>query len=260
MGLIICEAVLCLLIFFAGACVFSFLNVIVYRVPKGMSFVKGRSVCPACGQELKARDLVPVFSYLFLKGKCRYCGSKIGIRDTLTEIFGGAAAVFCTVYYGYFGGDYVGAAFVFAFTGILTVVSLMDLDTMEIADGCSVAIVVLAVLAVFLTKELTIVQRLVGMVCISVPMLLLAIVIPGAFGGGDIKLMAAGGLFLGWKMTLISAVFGILFGGGYGIYLLASKKKGRKDQFAFGPFLCAGMIAGLLFGEQAVSWYLGMLF
>lgn len=259
MGLMICEALLCILVFFAGACVFSFLNVIVYRVPKKMSFIKGRSVCPACSHDLGAADLIPIFSYIFLKGKCRYCSGKIGVRDTLTEAAGGAAALFCALYYGYYGGDYVKAVLIFAFAGVLTVVALMDIDTMEIADGCSAAIVVLAVAGMFLMREITIGQRLIGMICISVPMLLLAIVIPGAFGGGDIKLMAAGGLFLGGRMVLASAVFGILLGGGYGIYLLASKKKGRKEQFAFGPFLCAGMILGLLWGNQMIDWYLGIL-
>ena len=135
----------------------------------------------------------------------------------------------------------------------------MDLDTMEIADGCSIAIVVLTAAGLFFMKDITIGQRLIGMVCISVPMLLLAIAVPGAFGGGDIKLMAAGGLFLGWRTVLASAIIGILLGGGYGIYLLASGKKGRKEQFAFGPFLCVGMILGLLFGNQMIDWYLAIL-
>ena len=133
MGLILCEALLCILLFFAGACVFSFLNVIVYRVPKKMSFIRGRSVCPACHHELGAADLIPIFSYLFLRGKCRYCGGKIGARDTLAEAAGGAAALFCAIYYGYDGGDYAKAVLVFAFAGVLTVVALMDIDTMEIA-------------------------------------------------------------------------------------------------------------------------------
>ena len=259
MSFIICEALLCILLFFAGACVFSFLNVIVYRVPKKMSFIRGRSACPACHHELGAADLIPIFSYLLLRGKCRYCGGKIGVRDTLTEAAGGAAALFCAIYYGYDGGDYAKAVLVFAFAGVLTVVALMDLDTMEIADGCSIAIVVLTAAGLFFMKDITIGQRLIGMVCISVPMLLLAIAVPGAFGGGDIKLMAAGGLFLGWRTVLASAIIGILLGGGYGIYLLASGKKGRKEQFAFGPFLCAGMILGLLFGNQMIDWYLGIL-
>ena len=259
MGLIICEALLCILVFFTGACVFSFLNVIVYRVPKKMSFIKGRAVCPACSYDLGTADLIPIFSYLFLRGKCRYCSGRIRVRDTLTEAAGGAAALFYAIYYGYYGGDYVKAMLIFAFTGVLTVVALMDIDTMEIADGCSAAIAVLAVAGMFLMREITIGQRLIGMLCISVPMLILAIVIPGAFGGGDIKLMAAGGLFLGWRSVLVSAVLGILLGGAYGIYLLASKKNGGKEQFAFGPFLCAGMILGLLGGNHMINWYLGIL-
>ena len=90
-------------------------------------------------------------------------------------------------------------------------------------------------------------------------MLLLTLAVPGAFGGGDIKLMGACGAFLGWKITLVSAFIAILFGGMWGIGLLLGKKKSRKDHFAFGPFLCIGMVIGLLWGGQIISWYMGFL-
>ena len=96
---------------------------------------------------------------------------------------------------------------------------------------------------------------LIGMVCISVPMLLLCLAIPGAFGGGDIKLMAAAGLFLGWQHTLLAMFFGILGGGFYGMYLLAARKADKKDHFAFGPFLCVGIVLALLFGDPVLAWY-----
>ena len=81
----------------------------------------------------------------------------------------------------------------------------------------------------------------------------------GAFGGGDIKLMAAAGLFLGWQNTLLAMFFGIVFGGIYGIYLLAAKKAGKKDHFAFGPFLCAGIVIAMLFGGPVLEWYCAFL-
>lgn len=249
---------LCVCIFacMLGACVFSFLNVIIYRLPRQKSFVRGRSFCPACGHTLKAADLVPVFSYLFLRGKCRYCGQKIGPRDTLVELGGGLLALLCAWLY----RDAPAAGVtVFAFFCVLTVVAFIDADTMEIPDGCHIAILLLAVVSYFTMPGTSLLSRLIGMVCISVPMLLLALLISGAFGGGDIKLMAACGAFLGWRLVLVSALLGLLFGGLWGIYLLAAKKKGRKEQFAFGPFLCVGMLLGILFGETLIDWYMGFL-
>ena len=87
------------------------------------------------------------------------------------------------------------------------------------------------------------------------PILLLCLVIPGAFGGGDIKLMAAAGLLLGWQHTLLAAFLAVLGGGGYGAYLLARKLADRKDHFAFGPFLCTGIVLALLVGEPILQWY-----
>ena len=97
--------------------------------------------------------------------------------------------------------------------------------------------------------------HIIGAVCVSVPMFLLCLAIDGAFGGGDIKLMAAAGLFLGWQNTLLAMFFGILGGGVYGMYLLAAKKADKKDHFAFGPFLCAGIVLAMLFGEPVLGWY-----
>lgn len=256
MVLLLCEVLLGALAFLLGACVFSFLNVIVYRVPKKQSFVAGRSYCPSCEHTLNMLDLVPVLSYLVLRGRCRYCGEKIGPRDTFVEIFGGVIAIFCG--YRYLEEPMKGLLY-FVFFCVLTVVTLMDWDTMEIEDGCEIAILILAVISLFVVPEITIVQRLIGAACVSVPMLILTLLIPGAFGGGDIKLMAAAGLFLGWKLTLVSTALGILFGGMYGIVVLVTKKLDRKDHFAFGPFLCVGMALGLLFGEQLITWYLGVM-
>ena len=101
--------------------------------------------------------------------------------------------------------------------------------------------------------------HIIGALCVSVPMFLLCLVIDGAFGGGDIKLMAAAGLFLGWQNTLLAMFFGIVFGGIYGIYLLAAKKAGKKDHFAFGPFLCAGIVIAMLFGGPVLEWYCAFL-
>lgn len=251
-SLIACLAVL---LFMLGACVFSFLNVIVYRAPRKMSFVKGFSICPNCGHRLGALDLVPIFSYLFLRGNCRYCKAHIGIRDTLVELMGGFLAIFCVWRFENYGQ----ALTAFLFYCVLTVVTFLDIDTMEIEDECHIVIVLLAVLAVFIMPEQSILSRVIGAVCISVPMFLVTLLVPGGFGGGDIKLMAACGLFLGWKATLLSAALGILFGGGYGIWLLLTKQADRKAHFAFGPFLCLGMAIGLPYSQQLIDAYISIM-
>lgn len=255
MGVIVCEIILYALVFFTGTCIFSFLNVIIYRVPKHLSFVKGHSMCPSCEHQLGWADLIPVFSYLFLGGKCRYCKTRIGKRDTCIEVLGGGLALLCIYEF-----DDIGTALtVFAFFSVLTVVAFLDIDTMEIEDGCHIAIIILAVVSVFTMPDVGLMARGIGLLCASVPLLVITLIIPGAFGGGDIKLMAACGLFLGWKITLVSTALAILLGGIYGIWVLAAKKLGRKDQFAFGPFLCVGMALGLLWGQDIVDWYLQFL-
>ena len=155
--------------------------------------------------------------------------------------------------------NYGTALTVFAFFCILTVVAFLDIETMEIEDGCQIAMVILAAISIFTMPETSLLARLAGALCVSLPMLVLAIVIPGAFGGGDIKLMAACGLFLGWKITLVSAALAILFGGIYGCYLLAAQKADRKAYFPFGPFLCIGMAIGLLYGIRLIDWYLSLM-
>lgn len=144
----------------------------------------------------------------------------------------------------------------FFFFVMLTVITFVDINTMEIPNKFVLTVLVLAVAAFFLFPEVTVGQRLMGMVCISVPMILFCFVIPSAFGGGDIKLMAAAGLFMGWKLTLLSFCLAVLTGGIYGGYLLVAKKKGRKDHFAFGPFLCLGMALAIFGGEEILRWYL----
>ncbi len=260
------------LLFVLGSCIFSFLNVVIYRVPRRMDFVRARSICPNCGHQLGVFDLIPVVSYLTLRGKCRYCGGKIGIRDTLLELFGGGLALFVGWY---FRQSPATAAAVFLFLCVLHVVTWIDIDTMEIPDGCHLAILILAAVvwagSGFLAPDafaagsgagilqIPLSSRLIGAVCVSLPMLLVALAVPGGFGGGDIKLMAVCGLFLGWRLILVSTALAILAGGLWGILLMALKKKDRKDHFAFGPFLCAGMTLGLFVGQPLAGWYLGLL-
>lgn len=252
----------------AGLSLFSFVNVLVWRLPRNMNFLTDRSRCPFCGQTLNWRDLIPVFSWLLLKGRCRYCGEKIPLRYPLTELWGGFCSLLCAKFWGISWN----AGVMLMFLALLTAVSQIDQDTMEIPDGLNGAIFLLAVLALaqdgllaarldgwelakWMAKE-----RLLGMISVSLPMFLLILMIPGAFGGGDVKLMAGIGLFLGWRRCLVSFMAAVLTGGIYGGFLILTGRKGRKDHFAFGPFLCAGAGLAAFFGNQILQWYLSAFF
>lgn len=248
------ECALMALIWLFGASIFSFLNVVIYRVPRQTSFVRGYSHCPDCNHRLSGLDMVPVFSWLFLRGRCRYCGGKVSSRYTWIELTGGCIALLCVFKIGY----NLAAITVFAFLGMLMVVAFVDIDTMEIPNGFVLAILMIGAVSIVTMPGISLAERLVGMVSVSLPLILITLFVPGAFGGGDIKLMGACGLLLGWKLSLVSLFLAVLTGGLYGMYLLGTRKKGRKEHFAFGPFLCAGMFAALFWGGQLTDWYLGM--
>lgn len=247
-------------LFMLGASVFSFINVVVYRLPRGLNYVSGHSICPDCGEKLKWYHLVPIFSYLFLGGKCGFCRKKIPFRYTFMELLGGILAILIfSEYVDLLNFEYLSLLrflLVFALSSVLTAIAFIDWDTMEIPNGLVIFIAVFGAASILIFPQISVLERVIGALCVSVPFLLLTLAIDGAFGGGDIKLMAAAGIFLGWKLTLTALFVALLFGGGYGIYLLAAKKKGRKDHFAFGPFLCGGIIISQLFGQYILGWYL----
>ena len=146
------------------------------------------------------------------------------------------------------------------FLALLSIISSVDIATMEIPNTFVIAALVLGIISIFTMPGTSLPSRILGMFVVSVPLLLITLLIPGAFGGGDIKLMAACGLFLGTKLTLLSFAFAVLTGGLYGIWLLVMKKKRGKEHFAFGPFLCLGMAAALFIGDRVWNWYAGLLY
>ena len=146
----------------------------------------------------------------------------------------------------------------FIYMGILTVVAFIDWNTKIIYDRFHIFIVLLGAAAIWLFPEHTLADRIIGAVIVSVPMLILALVVPGAFGGGDIKLMAASGWLLGWRAMIPAIFIGILSGGIYCIWMLARKKITRSDRIAFGPFLAIGLAAACIYGDQMLEWYLAV--
>ena len=262
------------LVFMMGACVGSFCNVIAMRVPLKESFVKGRSHCPKCKHDLTALDLVPFFSWIFLRGKCRYCKEKISFRYPLTELIGGLSALFSVWQL----GVTLNALVLFYLISVLVTLSIIDQATMEIPDGFHIAILIAAVASIWFGPtfgliHVSLVSRVIGFFVVSVPMYILA-VLTGGFGGGDIKLMAVAGLLLGWKATLCAFMLGIFAAAFFCIYIVlyaayaVFKKKAEsfkegmhaamKMQFAFGPYLSIGIVLAYLYSTQIISFYLGM--
>ena len=259
--IILFETILWVFRFCIGACIFSFLNVVIYRLPAGESVVHGRSHCMTCGHTLHAGELIPLFSYLIQRGRCRSCGAKISSRYFWIESLGGAAFMCCSLFYGYGRAGLISlqGGLVYAFLAILTVIAMIDWDTQIIYDCFHVMIAVLGVAALWLFPQHGAVDRLIGAAEISLPMLALALVIPGAFGGGDIKLMAAAGWFLGWRANLAAMFIALVIGGGYGAFMLLSGRLKKGDRFAFGPFLAMGLAAAAFWGDRIVSWYASLI-
>ncbi len=213
--------------FILGAVIGSFLNVVIIRIPRHepISGTHNRSHCMSCGHQLNALDLVPIFSYIFLGGKCRYCKSRISPRYWIVELITALTYTLSVMVLGLS----ISLVMAFVLIGALVAASGIDIDRMEIPYGCSIVIAGLGVIATVMsviTGDMPWYDHLIGAVAISVPFALLAMF--GAMGGGDVQLMAAAGLLLGWKSIIPAAAVGIILGAIGGSIELLTVPKGTK--------------------------------
>ena len=233
---------------FFGLAVGSFLNVCIYRIPKGTFFTEKHSYCPKCGQPLKWYDMVPVFSWIFLGGKCRNCKEKISARYPIVESLN---AVLWTLS-AYFIGLNANAFIYDALFSALIVMTFIDIDTKEIPNGIVVFIIILSIPLFFTAKDVVWWHRLVGAVVISVPLYVIALV-TGGIGGGDIKLYFALGLVLGLYPTLVSAFIAIVSAGLIGGVLLLTKKVRKGYELPLGPFIALGAVVTVFAGTPIID-------
>ncbi len=241
--------------FVFGLVIGSFLNVCIYRIPRGESVNFPPSHCPGCNQRIAARDLIPLLSYIRLKGRCRFCDSKISPLYPFIELLTGL--LFAAVYLRF--GHTVLLYKVLFLIPVLITVTFIDLRHYIIPDKVTVfALAGGLVLNVF-TRDLTLMSSLLGLISAAGFLLLIALVSRGGMGGGDIKFAAVIGLFLGWPNGLFAVFLGCMLAGLVGIVLLLTRLKGRKDAIPFGPFLCAGALAAVWRGEEILTWYLNRL-
>ncbi|MCL6478548.1 MAG: prepilin peptidase [Peptococcaceae bacterium] len=242
-----------LVVFLLGLIAGSFLNVVICRVPRKESLVFPGSHCPACGQRLSPGELVPVLSYIWLKGRCRQCGTKISSRYLLVEILTGL------IFAGLFNRFGLSLELVkyMVLAGVLIAITFIDLEHMLIPDRVVIFAVASGVILDIVTKT-NFLSVISGAFIPAAFLYLLAVITKGGVGGGDIKLTFAAGLFLGWS-NILALMVAFFLGGLSGIVLFASRKKGRKDAMAFGPFLAVGMMVAAVWGQSVVNWYLGFL-
>lgn len=252
------------MLFIYGICIGSFLNVVIIRLPRNESLIKRSSHCMTCGAKIRVIDLIPVFSWLALRGRCHSCGEKISPRYPIVEALNGLLYIANFFAFGLTANMFI----MDIFTSLLIVVGFMDWDTMEIDLRILALIAVLCVPSyLWGTHWIKIPERLIGAVCIAVPFFTIGEVsryfirknTGEDYRGielGDTYLMAAAGLVLGWKTMVPSAFIGILLAGICGSII---KIKSGSSKFAFGPYLCIGLWIGAMFGEELMQWWLSTL-
>ena len=247
------ELIPYIIIFIFGITIGSFLNVCIYRIPLGESIVTAPSHCMTCGRKLKWYDMVPVFSWLVLGGKCRNCKSKISVQYPIIEGVNGILYVMiCAVN----GLEWSSVIYCFMASALL-VLSIIDRRTYEIPIGINVFLFVLGIAMTILDRG-NLVEHLIGMICVSGLLGILYLLTGGrAIGGGDIKLMFACGLILGWKLILLAFFLGCIIGSVVHIIRMSVKKAGR--MLAMGPYLSAGILLAALWGNAWINWYLSLL-
>lgn len=237
-----------------GLTIGSFLNVLIYRLPEKVTVSKGFSRCPDCRHRLFWLDLIPVFSFMFLKGKCRYCKNPISPRYPLVELLN--AACYYLIYRLF--GMHLQSLLCAVVCSCLIVTAMIDFDHKIILDRFNIIIGLCALVLGFVTSDITWVERIIGFFAVSVPFLIIVLV-TGGMGEGDVKLIAVCGLLLGWKSILLTVLFASVTAALYGIMLMIKSNAKRKSQIPFGPFIAFSVIICLLFGDRIINWYISLL-
>jgi len=235
----------------------SFLNVCIFRLPKEESIIWPGSHCPHCKKPIKFYDNIPLISYLLLRGKCRQCHGSISLQYPLVE---GITALSSFIAFMEFGPS-LSYLFYFSFVAALIVITVIDLYHQIIPDVISLPGIGVGLLASLMIPQITFSNSLLGILLGGGSLFLIATVYQWLFkregmGGGDVKLLAMIGAFLGWKAVILTILLGSLIGSITGIIVMVSKGKDFKYAIPFGPFLSLGAVIALFYGENLIRWYL----
>lgn len=269
------------IVFIFGLLIGSFLNVCIARLPRGRSIVSPPSHCPRCRESIKFYDNIPVLSFLFLRGKCRACGETISWRYPLVELMNALFYVWIIREF-WFGGE---ALLLMLFCSALIVITFIDFDHQIIPDSISLPGVLIGIsIAPFYMSVLNeplpfnlghlmphaspylvaFLNSVIGMLCGALPLLTIGWIWEKlrhveAMGGGDVKLMAMVGAFLGWKAALLTIMIGALVGSFAGLGLILLKRHKMNKVIPFGPFLALGAVITAFYGTDIIIWYLNLV-
>jgi leader peptidase (prepilin peptidase) / N-methyltransferase len=243
-----------------GLLVGSFLNVVIHRLPRKKSLMWPGSHCPACGVSLSPLENIPLLSYLFLRGRCRGCNVHITARYPTVEAVNGLAYGLIAWYFGIGWQSLVYAAL---FSALLAV-SYIDFDYQIIPDVITLPGIGFGLLAAVTVLPIGFLDSVLGLLVGGGVLFGLAWISPYLFGkegmgGGDIKLLAMIGAFLGWKPVVLTMLIGAIVGAGVGVTLITFKVLRRDQYLPFGPFLALGAIISMFFHHELFNWYIGFV-
>lgn len=241
------------LLFLQGLIIGSFLNVLIHRLPRGESIVLPPSHCPGCNHKLGAFDLFPVFSFLWLRGRCRYCMTSISWRYPLVELIAGGFTLLCWIRLGLS----MNGLMALILTYVLIAIAFIDLDHQLIPNALTIPMILIGLL--FRVWHGEMVAGILGGLIGGGLLLIVAILYPKGMGMGDVKFLVMAGVFLGWEKALFVLFIGSFLGVLTIAPLMLLKKVDRKTPFPFGPFLVVGTLIALYWEEivYMIFWYYG---
>jgi leader peptidase (prepilin peptidase)/N-methyltransferase len=249
-----------LFLFAVGTIIGSFLNVVIYRIPEGKSIIyPPNSFCPKCGHKLSPLDLIPVLSWLFLRGRCRYCGAPISMQYPLVEVLTGTLYVLVFSVYGISIKTITGLILI----SVLIAVSFIDIKYKEIPTEITATgfVLVLAAYIFSLIVKIMTIQEfldyLYGFLLAAAVMFIF--VLPGWMGGGDFKLSAFIGFVLGFKLTIVFLFLSFVVGGLVSTVQMIFVRKPIEKYVPFAPYLALGSVIAMIFGQQILNIYLQIL-
>lgn len=248
-------------IFIFGVCIGSFLNCVIYRLEQEKT-LKGRSFCPHCKHTLFWHDLFPVFSFLFLRGKCRYCHKKISLQYPIIEVATGILFVLIFLSLGFDWSlnsgifDFIRLCFWFYIASALIIIFIYDLKHYLIPDKVLFPAIIISLIYNIINWQ-GIFNAFLAIIISAGFFLIIFLISKGKWMGfGDVKLAILMGLLLGFPNILTALFLAFFFGAIIGVILMIFGKKGLKSEIPFGPFLIAGTFLAILWGPEIINWYL----
>jgi leader peptidase (prepilin peptidase)/N-methyltransferase len=244
------------LLFITGLVIGSFLNVVIYRLPTGKSIIYPPSHCPDCEHKLSPLELIPVLSYIFLRGKCKNCKADISIRYPIIELLTGIIFIINYIYI----SDLIILAAGLVFSSLMIVLTMIDVDHQILPDQLTLGGFVAGLSFSFFRTDITFIYSLLGILAAGGLLFLIAFLSKGGMGGGDIKMMAMVGSFTGPVIAVTAVFLGALIALMAHLPGVISGKTGMKTKLPFGPFLAVASLILWFYSEELFAMYLSLIF